>query len=100
MPARPPLAPSTLIVLCRAVLAAALSPLRLGNGHNRGSGAAGDGRCPAAEPRTACKNTTEAKIGEASAAIVVEVTQSASVAVPGQPVDEESLVSGALKRLP
>jgi hypothetical protein len=43
---------------------------------------------PAAEPRTADKNTSEAIVGEVFAAIVVEVTQSASVAVPGQPIDE------------
>jgi hypothetical protein len=49
---------------------------------------------PAAEPTTADKTTSEAsapqpneeKAGEASAAIVVEVTQSTTVAVLGQPV--------------
>jgi hypothetical protein len=38
----------------------------------------------------------EEKAGEASAAIVVEVTQSETVAVPGQPVDEEPVVTGSV----
>jgi hypothetical protein len=38
----------------------------------------------------------EEKAGEASAAIVVEVTQSASVAVPGQPADDEPVVTGSV----
>jgi hypothetical protein len=38
----------------------------------------------------------EEKLGEASAAIVVEVTQSATVAVPGQPVEEEPVVTGSV----
>ena len=62
---------------------------------------------PAAEPTqepTQDKTTSDAsapqpneeKAGEASAAIVVEVTQSATVAVPGQPVDEEPVVTGSI----
>jgi hypothetical protein len=38
----------------------------------------------------------EEKAGEASAAIVVEVTQSETVVVPGQPVDEEPVVTGSV----
>jgi hypothetical protein len=38
----------------------------------------------------------EEKAGEASAAIVVEVTQSETVAVPGQPVDEGPVVTGSV----
>ena len=38
----------------------------------------------------------EEKAGEASAAIVVEVTQSATVAVPGQPVEDEPVVTGSI----
>jgi hypothetical protein len=38
----------------------------------------------------------EEKAGEASAAIVVEVTQSETVAVAGQPVDEEPVVTGSV----
>jgi hypothetical protein len=38
----------------------------------------------------------EEKAGEASAAIVVEVTQSATVAVAGQSVDEEPVVTGSV----
>jgi hypothetical protein len=37
----------------------------------------------------------EEKLGEASAAIVVEVTQSASVAAPSQPVGNEPVVTGS-----
>jgi hypothetical protein len=59
---------------------------------------------PAAEPTTEDKTTSDAsapqpneeKAAEASAAIVVEVTQSATVAVPGQPVDEEPVVTGSV----
>jgi hypothetical protein len=59
---------------------------------------------PAAETATEDKTTSDAtlllpneeKAGEASAAIVVEVTQSATVAVPGQPVDEEPVVTGSV----
>jgi hypothetical protein len=36
------------------------------------------------------------KFGETSAAIVVEVTQPETVAVPGQPVDEEPVVTGSV----
>ena len=58
---------------------------------------------PAAEP-TEDKTTSDAsaplpneeKAGEASAAIVVEVTQSETVAVPGQPVDDEPVVTGSI----
>jgi hypothetical protein len=58
----------------------------------------------AAEPTTEDKTTSDAsapqpneeKAAEASAAIVVEVTQSATVAVPGQPVDEEPVVTGSV----
>jgi hypothetical protein len=35
------------------------------------------------------------KFGETSAAIVIEVTRSETVAVPGQPVDEEPVVTGS-----
>jgi hypothetical protein len=38
----------------------------------------------------------EVKAGEASAAIVVEVTQSETVEVPGQPVDEGPVVTGSV----
>jgi hypothetical protein len=38
----------------------------------------------------------EEKAGEATAAIVVEVTQSETVAVAGQPVDEEPVVTGSV----
>jgi hypothetical protein len=59
---------------------------------------------PAAGPTTEDKTTSDAsapqpneeKAGEASAAIVVEVTQSETVAVPGQPVDEEPVVTGSV----
>jgi hypothetical protein len=59
---------------------------------------------PAAEPTTEDRTTSdtsapqpnEEKAGEASAAIVVEITQSATVAVPGQPVDEEPVVTGSV----
>jgi hypothetical protein len=58
---------------------------------------------PAAEP-TEDKTTSDAsapqpneqKAGEAAAAIVVEVTQSATVAVPGQPADDEPVVTGSV----
>jgi hypothetical protein len=58
---------------------------------------------PAAEP-TEDKTTSDAsaplpneeKAAEASAAIVVEITQSATVAVPGQPVDDEPVVTGSV----
>jgi hypothetical protein len=58
---------------------------------------------PAAEP-TDDKTTSDAsapqpneeKAGEASAAIVVEVTQSTTVAVTGQPVDDEPVVTGSV----
>ena len=36
------------------------------------------------------------KFGETSAAIVIEVTRSETVAVPGQPVDEEPVVTGSV----
>ena len=59
---------------------------------------------PAAEPTTEDKTTSDAsapqpneeKAGEASTAIVVEVTQSSTVAVPGQPVEEEPVVTGSM----
>jgi hypothetical protein len=62
---------------------------------------------PAAEPTqepTQDKTTSDAsapqpneeKAAEASAAIVVEVTQSSTVAVPGQPIDEEPVVTGSV----
>jgi hypothetical protein len=62
---------------------------------------------PAAEPTqeaTEDKTTSDAsapqpneeKAAEASAAIVVEITQSATVAVPGQPVDDEPVVTGSV----
>jgi hypothetical protein len=59
---------------------------------------------PAAEPTTEDKTTSDAsapqpneeKAGEATAAIAVEVTQSETVAVPGQPVDEEPVVTGSI----
>ena len=59
---------------------------------------------PAAEPAAEDQTTSDAsasqpneeKAGEASAAIVVEVTQSETVAVPGQPVDEEPVVTGSV----
>jgi hypothetical protein len=59
---------------------------------------------PAAEPTTEEKTTSDAsapqpneeKAGEASAAIVVEVTQSETVAVPGQPVGEELSLTGSV----
>jgi hypothetical protein len=62
------------------------------------------GAIPAAEPTTEDKTTSDAsapqpneeKAGEASAAIVVEVTQSMTVAVPGQSVDEEPVVTGSV----
>src|SRR6201995_4210421 len=54
---------------------------------------------PAAEPGTEDKTTSDAsrsqpneEKGEASTAIVVEVAQSSSVAVPGQPVADEPVV--------
>jgi hypothetical protein len=59
---------------------------------------------PAAETATEDETTGDAsivlpnkeKFGETSAAIVVEVTQSATVAVPGQPVDEEPVVTSSI----
>ena len=59
---------------------------------------------PAAKPTTEDKATSDAsapppneeKAAEASAAIVVEVTQSETVAVPGQPVAEEPVVTGSV----
>jgi hypothetical protein len=66
---------------------------------------------PAAEPTQAAtqgptedKTTSDAtapqpneeKAAEASAAIVVEVTQSVTVAVPGQPVDDEPAMTGSV----
>jgi hypothetical protein len=62
------------------------------------------GAIPAAEPTTEDKTTSDAsapqpneeKAGEASAAIVVEVTQSTTVAVPGQPVEDEPVVTGSV----
>jgi hypothetical protein len=58
---------------------------------------------PAAEP-TEDKTTSDAsaplpneeKAAEASAAIVVEITQSATVAVPGQASDDEPVVTGSV----
>jgi hypothetical protein len=58
---------------------------------------------PAAEP-TEDKTTSDAsapqpneeKAGEASAAIVVEVTQSATVAVLGQAIEDEPVVTGSI----
>jgi hypothetical protein len=58
---------------------------------------------PAAEPTTEDKTTSDAsasqpneeKAAEASAAIVVEVTQSETVAVPGQAVDDAPVVTGS-----
>jgi hypothetical protein len=41
----------------------------------------------------------EEKAGEASAAIVVEVTQSSTVAVPGQPIEDEPVVTGSVAEL-
>jgi hypothetical protein len=63
---------------------------------------------PVAEPTTEDKTTSDAsapqrneeKAGEASAAIVVQVTQSATVAVPGQPVDEQPVVIGSVTEPP
>jgi hypothetical protein len=59
---------------------------------------------PAPEPITEDKTTSDAtaslpndeKAGEASAAIMVEITQSATLAVPGQPVDDEPVVTGSV----
>jgi hypothetical protein len=55
---------------------------------------------PTAEDKTAsdaiASQPNEEKAGEASAAILVEVTQSATVAAPGQPVDEEPVVTGSV----
>ena len=59
---------------------------------------------PAAEPTAEDRTTSDAsapqpneeKAAEASAAIVVEVTQSETVAVPGQPVDEDPVVTGSV----
>ena len=38
----------------------------------------------------------EEKVGEATTAIVVEVTQSATVAVPGQAAEDEPVVTGSI----
>jgi hypothetical protein len=59
---------------------------------------------PAAEPTTEDKTTSDAsasqpneeRASEASAAVVVEVTQSVTVAVPGQAVDDEPVVTGSI----
>jgi hypothetical protein len=58
---------------------------------------------PATEPATEDKTTSDASLSqpneekaEASTAIVVEVTQSSTVAVPGQPVEEEPVVTGSI----
>jgi hypothetical protein len=58
---------------------------------------------PAAEPtedKTAsdasAPQPNEEKADPASAAIVVEVTQSVTVAVPGQPVEDEAVVTGSI----
>jgi hypothetical protein len=63
---------------------------------------------PAAETATEDETTGDAslvlpnieKAGDTSAAIVVEVTQSATVAMPGQPVDSEPVVTGSITELP
>jgi hypothetical protein len=63
---------------------------------------------PAAEPTIEDKVTSDAsapqpneeKAGEASAAIVVEVTDSATVAIPGQPVNREPVVTGSVTEPP
>jgi hypothetical protein len=58
---------------------------------------------PATEPATKDKTTSDASLSqpneekaEASTAIVVEVTQSSTVAVPGQPVEDEPVVIGSI----
>jgi hypothetical protein len=58
---------------------------------------------PATEPATEDKTTSDASLSqpneekaEASTAIVVEVTQSSTVAVPGQPVEDEPVVTGSI----
>ena len=58
---------------------------------------------PAAELATGDKTTSDASVSqpneekaEASTAIVVEVTQSSTVAVPGQPVEDEPVVTGSI----
>jgi hypothetical protein len=58
---------------------------------------------PATEPASEDKTTSDASLSqpneekaEASTAIVVEVTQSSTVAVPGQPVEEEPVVTGSI----
>jgi hypothetical protein len=59
---------------------------------------------PAAETATEDETTGDAslvlpnkeRVGEASAAIVVEVTQSTAMAAPGQPVDSEPVVTGSI----
>ena len=55
------------------------------------------------EPATEDKTTSDASLSqpneekaEASTAIVVEVTQSSTVAVPGQPVEDEPVVTGSI----
>jgi hypothetical protein len=57
----------------------------------------------ATEPATEDKTTSDASLSqpneekaEASTAIVVEVTQSSTVAVPGQPVEDEPVVTGSI----
>ena len=58
---------------------------------------------PATEPASEDKTTSDASLSqpneekaEASTAIVVEVTQSSTVAVPGQPVEDEPVVTGSI----
>jgi hypothetical protein len=58
---------------------------------------------PATEPATEDKTTSDASLSqpneekaEASTAIVVEVTQSSTVAVPGQSVEDEPVVTGSI----
>jgi hypothetical protein len=58
---------------------------------------------PAAELATEDNTTSDASVSqpneekaEASTAIVVEVTQSSTVAVPGQPVENEPVVTGSI----
>jgi hypothetical protein len=62
----------------------------------------------AAEPTTEDQTASDAsapqpneeKAASASAAIVVEVTQSVTVAVPGQPVEDEPVVTGSITEPP
>jgi hypothetical protein len=59
---------------------------------------------PAAETATEDETTGEAppvqprkdRLGKASAAVVVEATQSSAVAAPGQPVEDEPVVMGSI----